>query len=99
AWHLPSYTFRLTSNHLIRSKVQLSSEWIAMGGLVAPTPSSIGFIELRSFFDVNVRTAYLVTDSASIWVHVNNLVGRTYERYVGYPVRGLAFKLGFKYRF
>ena len=70
-----------------------------MGGVKAPADVGFGIRNLNSFMDANVELKYLITNRASAFIEVNNLFNSEYERYIGYPVRGLTFKLGGKYRF
>ena len=39
--------------------------------------------------DLNLRADYRITPNFSIFVQGNNLLGRQYERYLNYPVKGI----------
>ena len=99
AWHLPSRTFTLFFSKNIKEKFFINSEVIAQGGIEAPGATALEVIELDSFFDVNLDLDYKATDRFSVFLKLNNLLNKEYENYIGYPVRGTAFKVGGKYRF
>lgn len=100
AWHLPTYSIKLSSSHTIRESFLAEAYLLFMGGLKAPvnimeeTSTSIDPI-----LDMGITLSYLVNNRSSVFVSVDNLTGNEYERYLGYPVRGLSFKFGLKYRF
>lgn len=99
AWHLPTYVFEAFTSHNINEKMIASVAVLAMGGLKAPANVNFGIANLDSFLDANIGLKYLITKRASAFVDVNNILGNEYERYLGYPVRGLSFKIGGQYRF
>lgn len=98
-WHLPSYIFKLSTSHNIKQKLLFSASLISMGGIRAPANVDFGIVNLKSFLDVGIDLKYLITERASVWVGVNNIGNTEYERYLGYPVRSINFKIGAQYRF
>lgn len=99
AWHLPSFSFKFFLMKNIKEKFFISSELIALGGIEAPGTTAIDIIDLDSFLDLNLNLDYKATDRVSVFLKLNNLLNKEYERYIGYPVRGASFKVGGKYRF
>ncbi len=99
AWHLPSYSFSLFFVKNIKEKFFINSEVIAQGGIEAPGTTTIEVIDLNSFVDLNLNLDYKATDRFSVFLKLNNLFNKEYEKYIGYPVRGASFKVGGKYRF
>ncbi|MEP1093504.1 MAG: TonB-dependent receptor [Cyclobacteriaceae bacterium] len=99
AWHLPSFSFKFFFMKNIKEKFFISSELISLGGIEAPGSTAVEIIDLDSFLDLNLNLDYKATDRFSVFLKLNNLLGKEYERYVGYPVRGASFKVGAKYRF
>ncbi len=98
-WHLPSYTFQLLTSHKIKQRLLVSTEWIVQGGIKAPVSAPVRTISLKDFIDFNLNTSYQINDRASVFIKVNNVFDNEYEKFVGYPVRGLTFKVGGKYSF
>ncbi|MEP5613326.1 MAG: TonB-dependent receptor [Cyclobacteriaceae bacterium] len=99
AWHLPSFSLKFFFTKNIKEKFFISTELLALSGIDAPGSTTVEIIELDSFLDVNLNLDYKATDRFSVFLKLNNLLNKEYERYVGYPVRGASFKLGAKYRF
>ncbi|GAB4229138.1 MAG: hypothetical protein Tsb0034_00690 [Ekhidna sp.] len=98
-WHLPNYEFAFYTVHNINSKLIASANLIAMGGMKAPANIDFGIAALDPIFDLSLSLKYLFNKRTSAFVDINNLIGNEYERYLGYPIRGLGFKVGAEYRF
>ena len=98
-WHLPLYVFKVYSSHSIREKVTIGGSLLAMGGIKAPTTVDFGIEELKPIFDVSIDINFKVNSRISAFITTHNLLNREYERYLGYPVRGMTFKMGGQYRF
>lgn len=98
-WHLPGYVFSVYTSHNIKEKLIVSANILAMGGIKAPANINFGIANLDAFADVGLKARYLITNRASAFINVDNLFNNEYERYLGYPVRGLTFKIGGQYRF
>ncbi|MEM6830699.1 MAG: hypothetical protein AAF551_09280, partial [Bacteroidota bacterium] len=98
-WHLPTYIIKLLTSHKLKEKLLISTELIMNGGIKVPVNNAAGIGSLSDFADFNLNTTYIIDKRTSMFVKVNNIFGSEYERYLGYPVRGLTFKVGGKYRF
>lgn len=99
AWHLPNVEFIAFTSHNIEEKLILSAYVTSLGGLRGPANVDFGYVNLPVFIDLGLGAKYLISQRASLFVDVNNLLNDEYERYLGYPTRGLAFKIGGQYRF
>lgn len=99
AWHQPAFIFKAFTSHNINEKLILSSYLTSMGGIRAPANVDFGYVNLKAFLDLGLGAKYLISQRASAFIDVNNLLNNEYERYLGYPTRGLAFKFGAQYRF
>lgn len=98
-WHLPTFEFEAYASHNIQQKIILSANLLAMGGLRAPTTVDFGIENLDTIVDMSLNVDYLLNERASIFINTRNLFNQEYERYLGYPVRGVSFKIGGQYRF
>lgn len=98
-WHKPTFVFKAFTSHNIQQKLILSAYLTSMGGIRAPANVDFGYLKLGAFTDVGIGLKYLINEQASAFIDVNNLLNNEYERYLGYPTRGLAFKIGGQYRF
>lgn len=99
AWHLPTFVFKGYTSHNINEKLIASATVLFTGGIKAPANVDFGYRNLDSFLDIGLGLNYLLTNRISAYIDVNNLLNKEYQRYIGYPVRGLTFKVGGKYRF
>lgn len=98
-WHKPSFVFEAYTSHNIQEKIIVSAHVTSIGGIRAPANVDFGYVKLPAFTDIGIGAKYLITKRASAFIDVNNLLNNEYERYLGYPIRGLAFKIGGQYRF
>ena len=98
-WHKPSYIFKAYTSHNIQEKLIVSAYLTSIGGIRGPANVDFGYLKLPAFTDIGLGAKYLFTKRASAFIDVNNLLNNEYERYLGYPTRGLTFKIGGQYRF
>ncbi len=98
-WHKPTYVIQAFTSHNIQEKLIISAYFTSIGGLRGPANVDFGSVKLSSFIDIGVSAKYLITKQVSAFITANNLLNDEYERYLGYPIRGLSFKLGGQYRF
>ncbi|MEP1032422.1 hypothetical protein [Ekhidna sp.] len=98
-WHKPAYVFKAFTSHNIQEKLIVSAYLTSMGGIRGPANVDFGYVKLPAFTDLGLGAKYLITARASAFIDVNNLLNSEYERYLGYPTRGITFKLGGQYRF
>lgn len=99
AWHLPTFVFEAYTSHNISEKLLVSATVLTMGGIQAPANVDFGISDLDSFIVLGLGFNYLLSERGSAFIEVNNLLNKEYQRYIGYPVRGLTFKIGGQYRF
>lgn len=98
-WHKPAYIFKAYTSHNIQEKLIVSAYVTSMGGIRGPANVNFGYVKLPAFTDLGLGAKYLITKQASAFITVNNLLNNEYERYLGYPTRGITFKIGGQYRF
>ncbi len=98
-WHKPAYIFKAFTSHNIQEKLIVSAFLTSMGGIRSPANVDFGLVKLSAFVDAGIGAKYLISRRASAFIDINNLLNNEYERYLGYPIRGLAFKIGGQYRF
>ena len=98
-WHKPAYIFKAFTSHNIQEKLIVSAFLTSMGGIRGPADVDFGVVKLPAFVDIGIGAKYLISHRASAFIDINNLLNNEYERYLGYPIRGLAFKIGAQYRF
>lgn len=88
AWHRPGYKFTTDASFNIVRKILLDVGVIAQGGMVALDPETSGIVKLDPALDLNLRTEYMMSETFSIFVQMNNLTSNQYPLFLNYPVRG-----------
>jgi hypothetical protein len=63
------------------------------------SPTSPMTITLDSYFDANAHLGYKINDQLSVYAKGNNLVNKSYQRWLNYPVQGIQFLAGATYQF
>jgi len=102
AWHLPSLQAEFGAKHSITEKISSRVSGIILDGLNAPLYSNTNSIQsqsLETIFDLNLEVNYQLNSRSSIFILSNNLLSKEYQKYIGYPVRGITLKIGGNYRF
>ncbi|HNQ26440.1 MAG TPA: TonB-dependent receptor [Aquaticitalea sp.] len=106
AWNLPSIKGFLFMDY------QIDDQWFAGAGLFFVGKRKDLFFEegtlvppynqtvtLDGYFDANAHVGYRITDHISAFAKLNNMVGKSYQRWLNYPVQGFQFLIGATYQF
>jgi hypothetical protein len=99
AWHRPTYKLTLNSSYNVYSKIILSADIIAQGGMKAFDPTTMESIKLQNAFELNARVEYVFSDRFSVFLQFNNITSSKYPLYLNYPVRGFQFMGGLTWSF
>ena len=94
AFNRPTYRVTGEASFNIYEKILLDFNVIAQGGTKIAKD-----LELDPAVDVNARTEYVVSDSFSVFVELNNILNKEYQVYQYYPVRGLQVLGGLTWSF
>lgn len=99
AWNRPG--FKLSMDWIQRYSDKISSRMIltSLAGIKAPAPVTYESQTLDAIVDLSIEGSYRINDRAEAFVLFQNVLGGEYQRFLNYPARGLAFKLGGTYRF
>jgi hypothetical protein len=87
AWHKPSYTMDLIGKYNLKDKIILNADLYMIGGLKAIENNTS--IELDNIIDLNLKLEYLFSDRFSAFLSLDNILGKNYQEYYRYPVRGI----------
>lgn len=95
-FHRPSVELYWGNTLTVSDKLITNVQLYHLGGLYAPDPFS--FVEpvkkLEPIFDVNAELTYLLNQQFGVFVKMNNLLGKNYQRFIYYPQQGLNFLVG-----
>jgi hypothetical protein len=99
AWHRPKYRVSLDGNFNIVKKILLNVKLISQGGMKAFDPATDQTVELDAALDLSTRFEYVLSDSFSVFVQLNNIASSDYPLYLNYPARGFQGMGGLTWRF
>ncbi len=103
AWFKP--TLRLTSNARfeLNEKVIIDGELLFQGESSAKTPGPasgpVEIVNIKSFMDVSAGAEYRVNNKLGVFLRANNLLGKSYQKYLYYSKLGLTLFGGVNYSF
>ena len=89
AWHRPDYKLDFNNTLYPMDKLQVSLDFYYMGGLVGLNGETGLAQDLDDIFDMNLGGQYDINDRFDVFLQVNNLFGKEYQRWLNYPSRGL----------
>jgi len=101
AWHKPGYRFVAGASYNLFKKFIFNLDVIAQGKMKAfnPDPEVLKTVKLKNAFDLNFRTEYLISDTFSVFVELNNITSSKYPVFLNYPVRGFQGMGGITWKF
>jgi hypothetical protein len=109
AFHRPAFQSVLFATHNVYDKLLLGAElytYSSSYGSSFRRPVGGSFLPHRevvrptdSVVDLNLRGDYRIMEKLSIFAMGNNLLGRKYERFLNYPVKGINVLAGVTYDF
>ncbi len=104
AWHKPTYRVTAGASYNLYKKLIFSVDMIAQGGMKVLDHNQIPTIPIQVItldpaFDLGFKTEYLVSDTFSAFVQLNNIASAKYPMYYQYPVRGFQAMAGITWKF
>lgn len=98
-WHRPAFTTTWNNTVTFSKKLLINADAYFLAGLSGKNFPRNRVVGLPNILDLNLKTTYLFTDQFSAYVSLNNLLGKSYQRYVYYPRQSLNFLAGLSYSF
>jgi hypothetical protein len=99
AYHRPEWEVSLNN------QIQPTEKWLIqfnanlMGGIQGFNQQSDVSVKLPAVLDLQLKADYKITDRISAFAIGNNLLNRTNQRFLNYPVRGIQGILGATFQF
>ncbi len=97
-WHLPTTELTVRGNYLAKEKVLFKLGLYYLDGIYA-LDSRLRETKLDPIFDLSLGIDYFISDRFTVFGDFNNLLGKNYQRYLNYPVKGFNFIAGASYSF
>lgn len=102
AWHVPALTASFSLKYNLRDKIILDTDLHFEGPRKArdfdPEVNEME-VDLKSFTDVGLGIEYRYSKVLSAFLQFNNLLGKNYVQWYGYPVQGLRGMAGITFAF
>lgn len=99
AWHKPTYRVTAGASYNLYKKFIFNLDMIAQGGMKAFDWETEEAVKLNAAFDLSFKTEYLISDSFSAFVDLNNIASNKYPIFYNYPVRGFQAMAGITWKF
>lgn len=99
AWHRPAFNAIWTNTFTVKNKLLLASDFYMMTGLKGKNYVTDREVKLKSIIDLNFKATYLLSDHLNLFISVNNILNKSYQRYLYYPTQGVNFLGGLSYSF
>ncbi len=105
AWHKPTYRVTAGASYNLYKKFIFNLDMIAQGGMKALVYSELSnppvaeTVKLDAAFDLSFKTEYLISDTFSAFVQLNNIASNKYPLFYNYPARGFQAMAGITWKF
>ena len=99
AWHRPAYDASVRTNFFLFNKIGADINLFLLGGINSQEPITGAVVKLDDVIDLNVELDYAISPRASVFVKFMNILGKEYQLYLNYPVKGFQAMIGFGYNF
>lgn len=98
-WHRPAFNATWTNTFTVKEKLLVASDFYFMTGLKGKNYVTNREVKLNSIIDLNLKITYLITDHLDLFISANNILNKSYQRYLYYPTQGVNFLGGLSYSF
>lgn len=99
AWHIPSFELNLSARYkMLNDKLILRGEFYTANP-VANIASDFTIEYLNTLYDLSIGGEFAINETIGVWLDVNNITGKKYERWRAYQNFGINFMGGIQLRF
>ena len=96
---MPNVQATWSNTLAFKNKLFIGTDIYFLSKMKGYNPKSDKEIALNSIFDLNAKMNYQFSSHLSGFVYLNNILGKTYQRYSYYPQQSLNFLVGLSYGF
>jgi hypothetical protein len=93
-WHKPSYRISSHFNYSFYEKIIFGANIYFVGGIKAFDWAADQVTRLDSIVDLNLDINYRFSDQLGAFLRFDNIIGKNYQLYYRYPVRGIQVMAG-----
>lgn len=98
-WGRPRASVTWNNSFVFSKKMFATLDGYYIGGMKNRNFQTGTTVSLKPIIDLNLKVDYLLTRNFSAFASINNLLGKSYERYLYYPQQGLNFLAGLSVQF
>jgi len=99
AWNRPKVDLSILSTYNLYKKIYFNLDIFYLSGLKGKNLESGALVKMDPVFDLNAKIEYQFSDAFGAFIQANNLLGKKYQRYLYYPVKGINIIAGLSYTF
>lgn len=99
AYHRPEWEVRINNQFLPTKELMIQFNAHLMGGILGFNQQNEFSQKLPAILDLQLKGDYQLTERVSVFVIGNNLLNRTNQRFLNYPVRGIQGIIGATLKF
>lgn len=99
AFHRPSMNIKWGNTLIFSDKMIVNLETYFISSSYAQNTEKNTLIKNKSIVDLNAEFDYLMGKQFTVFVKLNNIIGKNYQRYLYYPQQGLNFLVGVNFSF
>ncbi len=99
AWHRPDFTIDFNNTIYPIDRLVLTVDFYYMAGLIGLNGETAQSQELEDIYDLNFGARYAINQRIGVFLKLNNLFGKEYQRYLNYPSRGIQALGGVSFTF
>ncbi|UBM59465.1 hypothetical protein LAG90_02185 [Marinilongibacter aquaticus] len=94
AYHRPSLQGQIGNTFIVSDKIVSNIDFYYIGSTYGRDPFLEEDVKIPAITDLNAEFTYLFSEQFSVFVKLNNIIGKNYQRYLNYPQMGLNFVAG-----
>lgn len=104
AWNLPEITATISGeykaeNWFFGTNIFFNGETFDYIIPFAQLPENGSIIKNKSYVDLNFNGGYIFTDRLTAFTKINNVIGKSYDRFAYYPIQSIQILGGITYKF
>ena len=99
AWHRPTLTWQNDLQYKLNNDVLLAASLSIISGIEVLNPVNSSSENLDAIVDLGLQGQYRIKDPLFVFIQLDNVLNREYERFFSYPNRSFMAHLGASYSF
>jgi hypothetical protein len=98
-YHLPNFQTTWSNTLAFKNKLFIGTDIYYLSKMKSYNSNTDKEVSLKAILDLNAKMNYQFSNHLSGFVYLNNLLGKSYQRYTNYPQQSLNFLVGLSFGF